>query len=85
MVPELLAGRCQTYVTGSKGISHWESGKNVCVSGRLSVGLIRWTGYVCQYEKSYIPFKRKLIEEENERKFTLLSFIYFFLLIFMAT
>ena len=43
MVPELLAGRCQTYVTGRKGISRWESGKNVCVSGRLSVGLIRWT------------------------------------------
>ena len=29
VVPELPACRCQTYVTGSKGISYWESGKNV--------------------------------------------------------
>ena len=29
VVPELPACRCQTYVTGSKGIPHWESGKNV--------------------------------------------------------
>ena len=48
MGPELPAGRCQTYVRGSKGVSHWESGKNclMCVSGRLSVGLIRCTGTV---------------------------------------
>ena len=27
--PELPGSWRQTYVTGSKGISHWESGKNV--------------------------------------------------------
>ena len=27
--PELPGGWYQTYVTGSKGVSHWESGKNV--------------------------------------------------------
>ena len=27
--PELPGGCCHTYVTGSKGISHWYSGKNV--------------------------------------------------------
>ena len=34
MGPELPGGRCQTYVTGSKGVSHWESGEkmfNECV------------------------------------------------------
>ena len=43
--PELPGGRCQTYVTGSKGVSHWEWEKCLMsVSGRLSVGLIRCTG-----------------------------------------
>ena len=50
MGPELPGGRCQTYVTGSKGVSplgEWEKCL-MSVSGRLSVGLIRCTGYVCQ-------------------------------------
>ena len=25
----------------------------MCVSGRLKCGLIRWTGYVCQYKNIY--------------------------------
>ena len=57
MGPELPGGRCQTYVTGSKGVSHWESGKKclMCVLGRLSVGLIRCTGYACQYYNFFKP------------------------------
>ena len=34
-----------------------------------------------QYEKCYIPFERE-IEEENETKFTLLSFFFFFFFFF---
>ena len=44
--PELPGGRCQTYVTGSKGVfplGEWEKCL-MSVSGRLSVGLIRCTG-----------------------------------------